>query len=152
MFRLVGVVRSSARLSSHLASVCSGSRTSILSNKKDESQFLRYSSTSKSTNLSEVSRIKLIAPHLRKSTRRRRTLASLYKNEEYPLPKVVGMAKAESFDLCAICEDESFNSFYQASFLDESRRYIWCCWICRFQTSKMHCTLLENPSIESTTL
>lgn len=68
-----------------------------------------------------VSKIQLIAPHLRKASRRRRPLATLYKDEDNSLPKVIGMAKAESFDLCAIVEDDNFSSFYQVTFVDDGR-------------------------------
>ncbi|KAI6176533.1 DUF155 domain-containing protein [Aphelenchoides bicaudatus] len=66
----------------------------------------------------KISKIQLIAP-LRKPNRRRRPLATLHKDEENSLPKVVGMAKAESYDLCAVFEDEHFGSFYQVTFVDD---------------------------------
>jgi hypothetical protein len=82
---------------------------------------IRSFSTSKlsSKDKLQVSKIQLIAPNLRKTNRRRRPLALLYKDAENSLPKVIGMAKAESFDLCAIFEDEHFASFYQVTYVDD---------------------------------
>jgi hypothetical protein len=47
----------------------------------------------------------------------------MFKEEDNLLPKVTGMAKCESYDLCAIFEDEHLGSFYQVTFVDEGKNF-----------------------------
>lgn len=85
---------------------------------------IRSFSTDKSAGRPQLSKIQLIAPNLRKTNRRRRPLATLYKDVDNSLPKVVGLAKADSFDLTSIFEDEHFGSFYQVTYVDEGRLFM----------------------------
>lgn len=68
-----------------------------------------------------ASKIQVIAPHLRKVNRRRRPIAAMYKEQENSLPKVKGMAKCESYDLCEIFEDEHLSAFYQITYVDDGK-------------------------------
>ncbi|KAI6217814.1 DUF155 domain-containing protein [Aphelenchoides fujianensis] len=62
----------------------------------------------------------LVTSNARRANRRRRSLAEIYKNQQVSdLPQVLGIARAEAFDLFRIVDDRELFQLYQITFVDD---------------------------------
>jgi hypothetical protein len=103
-------------LSAFVRGVVTRSRLVLL---RPANRFYSLSSVVRQSNPHSTAQI--VGSVLRKPARRRRSLTSLYarQQEDAFLPKVIGQARADSYDLPGIMEDEHINSRYSITFVDD---------------------------------